>query len=237
MSDLTDNYFYPSAEWIWFYIRLNNAGKYCDITLKIMVVLQNVRENCVRILEEAKHRQIRMFVILWKKWSKLASSSIKQSVKSQIARILPLWQKMCVKHHQHQFTVVLNNWIFWRHHWNEFCIKALVRCGPAYRKCRFWQKKIIFPNEAHFDLGGYVNKQNSLLWGTENPHAHIGKPTHPKRVTVWYWYCSRDIIGPFFFENEQRMGVTVNGDHYRAMLNEYLFTINEEENIDNIWFQ
>ena len=27
MWDLTDNYFYPSAERIWLVIRLNNAGK------------------------------------------------------------------------------------------------------------------------------------------------------------------------------------------------------------------
>ena len=32
------------------------------------------------------------------------------------------------------------------------------------------------------------------------------------------------IIGPFFFENEQGEDVTVNGDRYRAMLNEFLFT-------------
>ena len=32
-----------------------------------MVKLHNVRENCVRILEEEKHRQIRMFVIFKKK--------------------------------------------------------------------------------------------------------------------------------------------------------------------------
>ena len=32
-----------------------------------MVMLQNVCENCVRNLEEEKHRQIRMFAILWKK--------------------------------------------------------------------------------------------------------------------------------------------------------------------------
>ena len=31
-------------------------------------------------LEEEKHRQLRMFVVLWKKWKKLASSSINQSV-------------------------------------------------------------------------------------------------------------------------------------------------------------
>ena len=36
--------------------------------------------------------------------------------------------------------------------------------------------------EAQFDLGGYVNKQNYRIWGTENPHE---KPTHSKRVTVW----------------------------------------------------
>ena len=42
---------------------------------------------------------------------------------------------------------------------------------------------------------------------------------------------------PFFFENEQGEAVTDNGDRYRAMLNEFLFTKIEEEDIDNIWFQ
>ena len=44
-------------------------------------------------------------------------------------------------------------------------------------------------------------------------------------------------MGHFFFENEQGEAVTVNWDRYRAMLNEFLFTKNEEENIGNIWFQ
>ena len=35
----------------------------------------------------------------------------------------------------------------------------------------------ILADEAHFDLGGYVNKQNCRNWGTENPHAYIEKPT------------------------------------------------------------
>ena len=43
------------------------------------------------------------------------------------------------------------------------------------------KKKIIFSDKAHFDLDGNVNKQNCLFWGTENPHACIEKPTHPKR--------------------------------------------------------
>ena len=43
--------------------------------------------------------------------------------------------------------------------------------------------------------------------------------------------------GIFFFENEYVETVTVNGDHYRAMLKEFLFTKIEEADIGNIWFQ
>ena len=98
-------------------------------------------------------------------------------------------------------------------------------------------KKIIFSDEAHFDLGGYVKKQNCRIWGTENPHAYIEKPTHPTAVTVWCGFWFRGLIGLFFFENEHREAVTVNGGRYRAMLNEFLFPKIEEEDIGNIWFQ
>ena len=41
----------------------------------------------------------------------------------------------------------------------------------------------------------------------------------------------------FFFENEQREAIKVNGDRYRAMLNEFLFIKIEEEDNGNLWFQ
>ena len=72
--------------------------------------------------------------------------------------------------------------------------------------------------------------------GTENPHRYIEKPTHSKRVT-WCVFWSRGIISPLSFENEQGEAVTVSGDRYLAMLNEFLFTKIEEEDIGNIWFQ
>ena len=97
-------------------------------------------------------------------------------------------------------------------------------CDRITEDADFDKKKIIFSGEAHFDLGGYVNKQNCRIWGIENRHAYIEKSTHPKQVTVWCGFWSRGIIGPFFFENEQGDAVTVNGDRYRAMLNEFLFT-------------
>jgi len=62
------------------------------------------------------------------------------------------------------------------------------------------------------------------------------KPMHPQRVTVWCGF-SGNIIGPFFFENEQGAAVIVNGERYRAMLNEFLLPKFEEEDIDDIWFQ
>ena len=40
-----------------------------------------------------------------------------------------------------------------------------------------------------------------------------------------------------FFENEQGEAVIVNGDRYRAMLNEFFFTKIEEEDIGCVWFQ
>ena len=68
-------------------------------------------------------------------------------------------------------------------------------------------------------------------------HAYIEKPTHPKRVTVCYGFWSRGVIESFFFENEQIEAVTVNGDRYGAMLNEFLITKIKNEDIGNIWFQ
>ena len=60
---------------------------------------------------------------------------------------------------------------------------------------------------------------------------------HLQQVTVWcgFWYGG--IIGPFFIENEKRTAVTVNGERYRAMLNECLSPKIEEDDMDDIWFQ
>ena len=112
---------------------------------------------------------------------------------------------------------------------NEYgcvCTWTMLRSGPVIdlEKMPILAKKIIFSVKAHFDLGGYVNKQNRSIWGTENPHAYIEKPSH----------CLVRILiqRTFFFENEQG-----KADRYRAMLNEFLFTKIEEKDIGNICFQ
>ena len=54
-------------------------------------------------------------------------------------------------------------------------------CGITFAD---FGKKIIFSDEANFDLDGYVKKQNYRIWVTVNAHAYIEKPTHTKRVTI-----------------------------------------------------
>ena len=84
-------------------------------------------------------------------------------------------------------------------------------CDRLTEDADFVKKKIIFSGEARFDLGGYVNKQNFHIWGTETPQPYIEKPTQPKRVTVWCGFWSRVIIGPFFFQiNHHRMTNSTN---------------------------
>ncbi|GBM80833.1 hypothetical protein AVEN_219580-1 [Araneus ventricosus] len=57
---------------------------------------------------------------------------------------------------------------------------------------------IWFTDEAHFHLNGFVNKQNWIFWGSENPHLCEGRPLHLPKVTAWVAVCSRGIIDPFF---------------------------------------
>ena len=82
----------------------------------------------------------------------------------------------------------------------EKCVFAALS-GPAIdlQKMPILAKIIIFSYEAHVNLYGYANNQKRRIWGTENPHSYVEKPTHPKRVTVWCGFSSRVIIGPFFF--------------------------------------
>ena len=47
-----------------------------------------------------------------------------------------------------------------------------------------FHRKNIMSVEAHFHLGGYVNKQNCRIWDSKNPKIIIKKPLYPQRVSV-----------------------------------------------------
>ncbi|GFU91243.1 putative LOC100569746 [Trichonephila clavipes] len=48
-----------------------------------------------------------------------------------------------------------------------------------------FHKRILFSDEAHFWLNGYVNKQNCRIWSEANPEVYVETPLHPEKLTVW----------------------------------------------------
>ncbi|GFW53143.1 hypothetical protein TNCV_3293901 [Trichonephila clavipes] len=48
-----------------------------------------------------------------------------------------------------------------------------------------FHKRILFSDEAHCRLNGYVNKQNCRIWSEANPQVYVETPLHPENLTVW----------------------------------------------------
>ena len=101
-----------------------------------------------------------------------------------------------------------------------------------------FHRRIIMNDEVYFHLGGYVNKQNCRIWGSENPKEIIKKPLYPQRVTVWcdFW-AGWGIIGPYFFEIEAGAAASVNKLRYWTMINKLSWPELEDMDVDNVHFQ
>lgn len=69
----------------------------------------------------------------------------------------------------------------------------------------------------HFYLTGFVNRQNMRYWVKENRRELVEKPLYYPCVTVYRAIGSFDIIGPYFFEDEDSKKVTVNAERYVKM--------------------
>ncbi|GFX91619.1 DUF4817 domain-containing protein [Trichonephila clavipes] len=51
-----------------------------------------------------------------------------------------------------------------------------------------FHKRILFRDEAHFWLNGYVNKQNCRISSEANPQVYVETPLHPEKLTVCHDY-------------------------------------------------
>ena len=183
-------------------------------------MLQYVCENCVRILEEKKHRQLRIFVILRKKWKKLAKAWKAKNSAYTRENCWILWQKVCVKRHQYQFTAVLNNCTFRRHHWDEFCIKTLVWRHIKFDWFRSWSQltiQCVFASLSGpaIDLQKIpilAKKNHLFIWSSfwfwrVYKQAKLSQLGHRKPARI-HWKAdapkmSPYLVWPFLFENEQ----------------------------------
>ncbi|GFU69879.1 uncharacterized protein TNCV_112981 [Trichonephila clavipes] len=80
-----------------------------------------------------------------------------------------------------------------------------------------FHKRILFSDEAHFWLNGYVNKQNCRIWSEANPQVYVETLLHPEKLTVW---CALWAVESFF-KSDEGHNVTVNSDRYRAMITNF----------------
>ncbi|GFY71727.1 putative DD41D transposase [Trichonephila inaurata madagascariensis] len=100
-----------------------------------------------------------------------------------------------------------------------------------------FHRKLIFNDEAHFWLNGFVNKQNMWYWVGENPRVRNKKPFHPQKITVWCGLHASGVIEPYFFVDDSGRHATVNGDRYRVMIIDYFWPELEYMDLDSMWFQ
>ncbi|GFU88640.1 hypothetical protein TNCV_4443171 [Trichonephila clavipes] len=84
---------------------------------------------------------------------------------------------------------------FQLHHINDNLVPLHFKYDQARRRFVEWaqneiaivpdfHKRILFSDEAHFWLNGYVNKQNCRIWSEANPQVYVETPLHPEKLTV-----------------------------------------------------
>ncbi|GFV22377.1 hypothetical protein TNCV_2710701 [Trichonephila clavipes] len=93
-----------------------------------------------------------------------------------------------------------------------------------------FHKRILFRDEAHFGLNGYVNKQNCRIW-RKLIHKCRNTVTSTK-LTVW---CALWLVESFF-KNDEGHNVTVNGDRYRAMITNFFIPELNNPDVQELWF-
>ncbi|GFS79169.1 transposable element Tcb2 transposase [Trichonephila clavipes] len=84
-----------------------------------------------------------------------------------------------------------------------------------------FHKRILFSDEAHFWLNGYVNKQNCRIWSEANPPVYVETPLHPEKLTVWIWnlFLETESAGRRPGQGHRR-ATTPNEDHYLVLMAE-----------------
>ena len=94
-------------------------------------------------------------------------------------------------------------------------------------------RDMLFTDEAHVDVDGYMNSQNMRIWAGENPLFTLTGTHHPDRLTIWTGISSRGLVGPFFI-----LGI-VDGATYRQLLVEKIIPelVRLGYDLDTLWWQ
>ena len=87
----------------------------------------------------------------------------------------------------------------------------------------YFEKKILFTDEAGFTRNGIFNFHNNHEWAAENPHAIVQRG-HQQRfsLNVWGGIIDEHLIGPVFLP--QRLNEQLTPIFYKMNYNNYLKT-------------
>jgi hypothetical protein len=96
-----------------------------------------------------------------------------------------------------------------------------VQLYPATLNC-LW-----FCDEAHFHLDGFVNKQNTRFWVSENPHRVMEMSLHPAKYTVLCVVSKQGLFGLIFLE-----GTITSQQYLQPLQNEVITVIQGAVHVD-----
>ena len=92
--------------------------------------------------------------------------------------------------------------------------------------------RLIFSDEATFQLSGKVNRHNVRIWGLQNPEEALGHKRDCPKVNVFCAISQTKVYGLLFFVENTVTGVT-----YLSMLQNWLLPQISEDSEDLIFQQ
>ncbi|GFW43281.1 DUF4817 domain-containing protein [Trichonephila clavipes] len=97
-----------------------------------------------------------------------------------------------------------------------------------------FHKRILFSDEAHFWLNGYVNKQNCHIWSETNPQVYVETPLHLEKLTALY-----GLVESLVRTSSKTMGPKrySHCDRYRAMITNFFIPELNNHHVQELWFQ
>ena len=90
----------------------------------------------------------------------------------------------------------------------EFCDQMLQK----FTENEGLLDNILWTDEAEFKLNGTINRHNSVVWSTTNPHYQLQVRNSHQGVMVWCGVNSVGLVGPHFFDGN------VNAQSYLQVL-------------------
>ena len=78
-------------------------------------------------------------------------------------------------------------------------------------------KRVGFSDKSTFHVSGLINRHNSGIWDSQNPHETYELERDSPKLIVWCGIMHDKIIGPFFFAEK-----SITAQIYLDLLTEYV---------------